>query len=134
MRKTLYSDFHAAMIGRNITKGDLMTMCYGKNYRGIDSAIPQDVFDTLGLSYGNADIERDAFYFVTDCTTSLYKVVDMRTNISDAIAHIIIRHYKQYTNLLVKSYDDSDYASQLAAYVRVSAMIQRFQDWRSMSD
>jgi hypothetical protein len=34
-----------------VTKGDLMNMAYGKNYTGVDSAIPQNLANELGNTF-----------------------------------------------------------------------------------
>ena len=52
------------------TKFDMMLICFGRSFSGIDGAIPQ--------GYVNARPGMDLFWHVTDCRGSMYEVKDMR--------------------------------------------------------
>ena len=95
-------DFTQACQVLQLTKGDLMNYTFGKNYRGIDSAIPQD--------YVNAhNMHIELFFFATDCRESLYKIVDMREAISPHIkSAIILKAFYQdlYLSMLRKKTND----------------------------
>lgn len=44
-------DFFLKYNNGRTTKGDLMNMAYGKNYTGVDSAIPQNIANELGKTF-----------------------------------------------------------------------------------
>jgi hypothetical protein len=54
----------------HVTKGDLMTLIYGKNYQGIDSAIPQDYADMHEMSYGHENPRQDIFFYCANYNTN----------------------------------------------------------------
>lgn len=60
----------------NYTKGQLMELVYGGNFGGIDSAIPQDYVD-------NYLTGENLYYYVTDCRTFPFKVVNLLDKLSD---------------------------------------------------
>lgn len=72
----------------NMTKGKLMNLAFGKNYSGIDSAIPQ--------SWVNENQGEDLFYFATDCTTVFFEVKNMLDLIPDNLAEKIIKMRELY--------------------------------------
>ena len=81
-------------------KGKLINLPYGINYSGIDSAIPQTLFDSLGLSYGHEFPYKNAFYYATDCRDSRYWLSYLPDIISGEIqAAIILKGY--YTDLFI---------------------------------
>jgi hypothetical protein len=92
-------DFYNAIEILRMTKGDLMRLAYGKNYNGIDSAIPQGTFNDMNLNYGAEIPCHNAFYYVTDCRDG-YKVAFLPDIISGEIqAAIILKGY--YTDLFI---------------------------------
>jgi hypothetical protein len=60
----------------NYTKGQLMQLVYGKDYSGIDGAIPQDYVN-------NYLAGENLYYYCTDCRTFPYRVVNLLDELSD---------------------------------------------------
>ncbi len=75
--------FDSALKALQWNKNKIMELAYGKQYSGIDTAIPQYWIDK--------EQPFDTFYLVTDCTSSLYRGVDLRDLIPDFIAKKVIR-------------------------------------------
>jgi hypothetical protein len=59
----------------HLTKGDLMIMAYGKNYTGVDSAIPQNLANEIG----------NTFLFVYDYTKDSGSVFGKLVNLKDKL-------------------------------------------------
>jgi hypothetical protein len=73
-----------------LSKGDIMEFAYGRNHRGIDSAIPQYWADIQGLSYNGTLGINDLFWYCADCRHSITNIVYMADMIRDEIKSAII--------------------------------------------
>lgn len=67
-----------------IRKGELLEYCYGKNYGGIDSAIPRNIADELQARGENL------YYYATDCRTSCFRVVNLLDILSEEKKALLI--------------------------------------------
>jgi hypothetical protein len=60
----------------NYTKGQLMNLVYGKDYSGIDSAIPQEYVDKYLMG-------ENLYYYCTDCRKFPYKVINLLDELTE---------------------------------------------------
>ena len=79
-----------------LRKGQIMTLAYGKDYAGIDSAL--NVNDPE-----NAD--RDNYLHCTDCRKFPYRVRYIPDDIPDTVKLALIFKATLYSELLCESYD-----------------------------
>ena len=123
-------NFYEACRVLQFTKLQLMELAYGRNFRGIDSAIPQGEFDRLHLSYGNSSDTLNAFYYVTDCRDSLYKLVFLPDHIEKHIQSAIILkafYHSLYLSMLVKKTDENSLVDIRNRYSAIDDILESFK-------
>lgn len=84
MKMERWSKFADACKEMQYTKGNVLSIAYNKDWRGIDSAIPQYMI-------GKEICASDIFWKATDCTGISYRVIDLRDIITDIIADMVIK-------------------------------------------
>lgn len=70
-------------VANHITKGDLMALVYGRNYHGIDSALPQEYVDTHSMSYGNENPRQDIYFYVVNYNDNGMGVIEYMPEIAE---------------------------------------------------
>ena len=112
MKNSMKDSFRAACedYRMNFTKGKLMNLAYGKNYSGIDSAIPQ--------FWVNENPNENLFYFVTDCSTSFFEVKNLLDMISDPLAEKVIRMRElfEFLDNKIKNHEEFRGTSEFMEY------------------
>lgn len=95
----------SAVLFLDMNKGDLMKIVFGREYSGIDSAIPLD----YSKAQRAAGKEFNWYWYVTDCRSSIYEVVDLREAISIEKAEALIQK-AQYIKLYYAGFVCADEA------------------------
>ena len=105
-------------------KGRMMEAVYGKGYRGIDSALPQDYVDANGLSYGNEDIDKNLFYFVTNYNGSTGTIEHMLDKLLPIKAAAILLLADTYVKIVKASTEyinaGKDYKPEYERYATIA--------------